>query len=292
MPSQRTDLPAAVSLPHRDIPSREEPVMSKKPTKKRELWVETMCRILAPIERKTVRALGKRRANFFAHVYVDCMEIILQIDEVYPQDRRMSLVYHSAVGLMKETHWLNTLFLAGNYPLVNARLRFTWELIYRANFVETYKQTDPKKPPTPGSSIDEKAAWWGQYEQFLNWKNCLEPTLRKVLPVADQYEEVRVHYHNHLKNLHLYVHPSAYLADRLVRESALHAADNFDKEWAIDTLDAASVVFDLIWLAVLDFYPRAGDRLFAKGLRGHYPVVSDVLKGDKPQRRSKGNSGV
>jgi hypothetical protein len=267
--------------------------MKKQSEKKNsELWVQAMCRNLAPVERKTVRVLGKKKAYYFVNVYLDCVEIIGAIMKAYPEVRRMNLVFHATTSLMKEIQWLNTLFLSGNYPLVKARLRFNWELIGRAHFIETYQQSDPKKPPTPGPTFGEKLEWWEKYEKFLNWRNCLEPTLRKVLPLAEKVEEVRDFYHNRLKDLHRYAHPSAYLADRLVGESGLHHKDNVDKEWAIDTLNAASVVFDVIWLVVLGYYPDAGDRLFGKGLLADYPVVSMVLKRDEPKRPDKGTCGV
>src|SRR5262249_27748627 len=123
-----------------------------------------------------------------------------------PPDRRSNLVYLAAVGLMKEIHWLSMLFLAGNYPLLKGRLRFNWELIYRAHFIENYHQTDPKKPPSPGPSIGEKLTWWETHEKKLNWTNCLEPSLRKVFALADHEKAVREFYHERLNDLHRFAH--------------------------------------------------------------------------------------
>lgn len=256
--------------------------MKKQPGKKKpELFVESMCRQFAPIERKTMRVLGKNRARFFVHVYMDCMEIVFAINDAYSPDSRMNLVFYAVLGLMKEVQWFNFLFVAGNYPLLKARLRFNWEMVFRAHFIETYKQTDPKKPPTPGSTIDEKLDWWERNEKHLNWSKCLEPTLRKVFPLADREQEVRDHYRERLVELHRYAHPSAYLADRLLGDSVLHVKDNFDKDWAISTLDTASVVFDLIWLAVLGFHQAAGDIICGKGLMAHYPAVGGIVNSSK-----------
>src|SRR5262249_11898985 len=86
------------------------------------------------------------------------------------------------------------------------------------------------------------------------------------------------HYHGRWKELNQYVHPSAYLAGRMLGESALHMIDAFDEEWALDTFAAATDVFDLVWLAVLTFPPLAAAAVAKAGLLGRYPILSPVLE--------------
>jgi hypothetical protein len=131
----------------------------------------------------------------------------------------------------------------------------------------------------PGPSTDEKVAWLEAHERDFNWDRCLEPVLRSVFPLADREQEVRRHYKACWQALHKYVHPSAYLAGRMIGESALHATDSFDEEWARETIDAASTVFDLVWLAVLAHHPKAFEQL--EGLLANYPIVSSAFERSK-----------
>jgi hypothetical protein len=59
----------------------------------------------------------------------------------------------------------------------------------------------------------------------------------------------------------------------MVGDSALHVTDNFDEGWALDTVTAATDVFDLVWLAVLQTFPKAGDRIAQEGLIVEYPIL-------------------
>lgn len=54
--------------------------------------------------------------------------------------------------------------------------------------------------------------------------------------------------------------------------------DNFDKEWAVETLGIATEVFDLVWAAVFWFYPRAFDKVLQEGLSAKYPIIDIVLE--------------
>jgi hypothetical protein len=250
-----------------------EESMSEQP----KSWVEEMCRHLADIERETVDKLGEEKAGFFAKVAGDCMDINAAIHG--PNAEHYNFVLHTSYGIFKEVYWFHFFFLAGNYPLLLSRLRYVWESMFRAYFAENYPLDCKAAWAPPGPSIDDKVAWLQEHERQLNWDRCLEPVLRNVLPLADREREVRQHYKAHWQSLHKYVHPSAYLAGRMVEDSALHAADSFDEQWAVETLDIGSVVFDLVWLAVLNHHPEAFDRL--DRLFDSYPVVSSVFKKGK-----------
>jgi hypothetical protein len=240
-------------------------------------WVREMCGYFAEVEAETGRVLGKEKANYFVEVDNDRMSILQAINVAYPGEQ--GIVLYSAVGLAKEVAWLRFFFVAGNYPLVLARLRHIWEFVFRAYFADTYVQTGHRSFPTPGPSLDDKLGWLEAHGSDLNWPRCIEPVLRAVHPPADREAEVRERYHGLWRHLHQHVHPSAHLTGRLA-ESGLVLTDGFDEEWAKETLAVAADVFDLVWLAILHRYPKAGDRLGK--LWGDYPTLSLVFKQAPP----------
>jgi len=196
------------------------------------LWVEGTCARLAPIERKTLEKLGEEKGGFFMWVANDWLEINSALIDTYPGEQAHNLVLVTFWGLFKEVCWFHFFFVSGNYPLLLSRLRFVWESVFRAYLAENYPIGSERPWSPPGPSSDDKLAWLAEHERDLNWDRCIEPVLRTVFPLADSEEEVRDFYKARWKELHKYVHPSAYLAERMIGESALHVTDNFDEEWS------------------------------------------------------------
>jgi hypothetical protein len=271
--------------------------MSERPT----LWVEDMCRRLAPIERETLEKLGEKEGGFFVWVAEDWIKINTALVGAYPGKRGYNLVRLTFGGLLKEVCWFHFFFVAGNYPLLLSRLRFVWEAVFRAFLVENYPLRSPvprtrrprtrrprtrRPPPAPGPSPDDKVGWLYKHERNLNWAGCIEPVLRKVFPLADEQEKVRDDYHKLLDELHKYVHPSADLAGKMIGESALHVIDNFDEGWALETVEIARKVFDLVWLAVLQHHPLAFERV--EPLSGDYPILKMVIQDERGDPRHPG----
>jgi hypothetical protein len=62
----------------------------------------------------------------------------------------------------------------------------------------------------------------------------------------------------------------------MIGESALHVTDGFDREWALETVDIAADVFDLVWLAILGHHPAAFDAI--DKLSADYPVLKSVFE--------------
>jgi hypothetical protein len=238
----------------------------------RQSWVRLKSEPFAEIEAETRRVLGER-SYFFINVANDWMDVTTAIGDVYPG--QYDLVQHAAFGLWKEMDWLHFLFVAGNYPLVLARLRHIWELVYRAALAENYIPSGHRPLPAPGASMEEKLRWLDRYGGKLDWNRCIEPVLRSVFPLANREPEVLAHYARVWKRLQ-YVHPSTLLTGRLVEASGLHVRDNFDEEWADETLRVAANVFDVVWFTIFDRYPRAFDRL--EKLHGGYPTLGLVFE--------------
>jgi hypothetical protein len=253
-------------------------------SEKQILWIEEMCRLLAPIERETLEKLGEETGRFFLRVTDDWLKINSAVMGVYPGEQGYNLVLHTFLGLFKEVYWFQFFFVSGNYPLLLSRVRFVWESIFRAYLAENYP-LGPRQPlPVPGPSLDDKVAWLEKRERErgrgrnLNWDGCIEPVLRSVFPLADREKKVRDFYQAQYKELHQYVHPSVYLGEKMIGESALHVIDNFDDELALEAIRAASNVFDLVWLTVLRHHPLAFERV--ESLCGGYPILKILFEDD------------
>jgi|ERR1043166_3774043 hypothetical protein len=232
------------------------------------LFIPRLCEHLLPIERETHNVLGKR-ASFFIDVWDDCMSICDAISSAYP-DQHGNLLHHYFHGLIKELYWFHFYFVSGNYTIISARMRFCWEAIYRAYYAERYAGVNP-----PGPSPDDKLRWLEQKRP--NW-NELRQILHALFPLAARENDVAAFYDALWKNLHRFVHPSEEVTLRSIDETALHVRDGFDERWALDTIETGLHVFDVIWVAVLSFYPLAAARIAHPSLRVKYVIVTDALR--------------
>lgn len=242
---------------------------------KQQTWIERHCALLVPIERQTLEKLGEETAGVFVCAANDCITVSGAVTAAYPGDKNCNLVLMTLWGLFKEACWFHSFFSAGNYPILLSRLRFVWESMFRAYFAEHYPMGPCTKWDPPGPTADNKLVWLDTHGHRLNWDTCIEPVLRAVFPLADKEQEVRDHYHNLFKYLHRYAHPSAYLLDRMLDDSALHVKDGFDEKWAQESAQVGAEIFDLVWMVVFKHYPDAFDR--CEPIEGKYPVVSGVF---------------
>jgi hypothetical protein len=205
---------------------------------------------------ETIHRLGEARACLFSELYNDALDIHGVLCQAYPEEERLtSLVFADFHALYKEIPWLLFHFLSGNYPQVYRTLRFLWELLFRAWYTDRYAADHPGEIDVPGPSVDDKHSWLAQAGRQLNWRTVIRSGLERLLPAAE-HEQIEGHYRFLWDTFNQCVHPSSELRDRLVGESALFAVDNFDEEWANESLAAAAEVFDLLWLAVLCRFPK------------------------------------
>lgn len=223
------------------------------------------------IANQTVAHFGEERANQFTQSSADGMHIQLAIVGYYRQEQLMNLVHAQASAMLKELRWLQFLFLAGNYPLVNGRLRYLWEAVYRACWVETHEDAAVR-----GLDLDRKLEWIEGHA--TDWNRCIRPALERLLPLVKREREVFDHYHGLWKQLNQYVHPSERLQSLMVRESSLLIKDAFDAEWAEETLQAAKAVTDLVWLAVLTCHEKAIAGVREENMSVGYPLTSMLLR--------------
>jgi len=54
--------------------------------------------------------------------------------------------------------------------------------------------------------------------------------------------------------------------------------DSFDKEWASETIETATKIFDLVWLAVISRFPGCAELIAQEGLLLEYPIVTAALE--------------
>jgi hypothetical protein len=236
-----------------------------------KLWIPKMCETLVAVEKKTHRVLRGDSA-FFIDVYNDALDIAGAIGDEEARSP-CSLTLFTLWGLFKEIHWFHTIFLSGNYPLLNARLRFVWELMYRATLA------DLDGPPDFGGRID----WLQRREKQKNklgWNECIGPLIRRLFPLAIEpaQDEALKDAKELWDDLNGYVHPSVALQARMCdNRRPLHTGDHFDVHWAKATLRNAQSVFDLVWLATLKPHAGAIEQIREKGLNARYPIVEALL---------------
>lgn len=235
---------------------------------------------LRKVAEETFRALGKEQAGYFTSLANDWIEIVRAISGIYSEDELFDgLMYIYLSSLFKEVYWFQLLFLAGNYPLLHRSLRFVWEMIFRAYYVDTYVRESPDDPEPPGPTVDDKVEWLARHERkMFQWEKFMKPTLRRLLPQAKD-TEIEEYYKSLWDKLNEYVHPSKALLDRMVIDvPGFLMTDSFDKEWASETIEIATMIFDLVWLAVISRFPRCAELLAQKGLLLEYPIVTAALE--------------
>jgi hypothetical protein len=104
------------------------------------------------IERETVETLGEENAHVFLSIWEDSLEFENAINQTYAQDQTVrSLLAVRLWEFSRELLNLQVLFLCGNYSLLRSRLRFIWEMIFRAFYADTYQQKSPNAPVAPGA---------------------------------------------------------------------------------------------------------------------------------------------
>lgn len=240
-----------------------------------ESFIRGLADDVAAICRQTIEHFGHQEAEQFLLSAADGLDIKFALNAAYSPAELSNLITLQAWGLLKEFKWLQFLFLAGNYPLVMSRLRYVWEAVYRACYVEAHAD-----PAVRSLDSDGKLSWIETHR--LTWGNCILPTLTRLFPMAGREPEVRDYYKAVWEELNQYVHPTAHLQNRMVDESALLLKDGFDADWAADTLRAAKVVADLVWFAVLSHHEKAIPAVPEDDLIVDWPLTTMLLRQGRP----------
>ena len=123
----------------------------------------------------------------------------------------------------------------------------------------------------------------------MNWINAVLPELKKLLPESDD-PLIESHFRPMWHNLNSCVHPSASLRMRQIDESALMLRDSFDADWAKESIQVATEIFDLCWVVTLRRFPKAAihidcSKTFGKSPRAKIQVENSISQFDEQQKK-------
>ncbi len=206
---------------------------------------------LAEIAEETKKHLDLEQSGCFVNLYNDWIDIWPAILDSCSHDHLLtSLVFADLHAVGKELYWMHRLLHWGNYPMVYRNLRYVWELMGLAYFADVDEVAVQGIIDRPGPQLDDKAAWLDRHQMRIRWSTVIRPIRDKVIDRAEWEHFGRI-----WGELNRCVHASWSLRDKMLDESALFVKDAFDQNWAIETCQVASDVFDLIWLIVLRRFP-------------------------------------
>lgn len=237
---------------------------------------------LTPVQQvaeETLAAFGPERVCYFTEVandWIDLQKAILQ--EYSHKEVTESLVCCKFAGLFKEVVWFQFHFLAGNYPVLNRGLRFVWEMLYRAYYVDTYATEHWGTLPAPGPSLYDKVEWLRQHERGFRWGTVIQPILERLLPTSER-PRIATQFAPLWQRLNEHAHPSVAYLEQAMGETAAFVRDAFDPNWSAETLQRAEQAFDLLWLVVVSRFPRCAET--ARSHDGHlrFPLTCGVYGG-------------
>jgi hypothetical protein len=191
----------------------------------------------AEAEKETLAAFGEGGAHFFTDLWNDSFTITHALGQTYSEQERfeslLAFRLENCLTFSMELYWLHMLFSYANYPIVFQRLRFLWEMIYRAYYADCYGKSLAVEGDGPGRSIDDKAAWLESEEEKrrLDWRSVFEPVLREVFPDTRNGKFPEQSPRSIWKQLNKYVHPSAGLLDKMIDLDGM-SMNRFNETWA------------------------------------------------------------
>lgn len=208
-------------------------------------WQET--------RRETIAHLGEKEAlkiiDFHANNWID---IVRWVSSEHPWEEQMNIVNIQFLRVFKEIYWLQFLFYTGNYPTAYRNLRYIWEMMSQAYYVDTLY---------PGSTLDEQFQQVREMELRTWGWNVVASTLCKLL--HRKGAKIQAQFKPLWDELNRYVHPSTVQMDLVAEEefSAL-VTDSFSESLAKDLQKVADRVLDIVYSIVLKKF--AGARRLAQ----------------------------
>lgn len=203
------------------------------------------------VRRETIRLLGDREAlkivDFHGNNWID---IVGWVSAEYERKEQLNIVYVQWLRLFKEIYWLQFLFYTGNYATAYRNLRYMWEMVSQAHYVDSkYPALSLDKQFERAKRIEE--------ERVYAWK-VVSSALRRVLNKPD--EEVHALFHPLWDSLNIYVHPSAIQMDMVAEKdfSGL-VTDSFSEPLAKELQAVTDEVMDIIYAIVLTKFPKAAE---------------------------------
>jgi len=234
----------------------------------RELGLlDTHYGMLRKVAQETIETLGEEAIGYWVDAYNTCIDIETAILRSVPEETLIrSLLHLRLVELYKEMSWLLFLFAVGNYHMLARELRFIWEAICQAYYVDTL---------LPEVGVDEKTDKLSK-KRYRGWR-MIKEILPDILPLWT--EQLGGEYRGLYDHLSEMVHPTRQEFDLKVLEGsgALLVTDTFVESIAVDILDIAKRVFDVVWCTAFAEYPQLSQVLDRR------PYVVEHLQSYCPQ---------
>lgn len=160
----------------------------------------------------------------------------------------MNIVYVQWLRLFKEIYWLQFLFYTGNYATAYRNLRYMWEMVSQAYYVDTQY---------PDLTLDEQfeCAKRIEEERVYGWK-VVSSALCMLLNKGD--EETHALFKPLWDNLNIYVHPSTIQMDMVAeKDFSVLVTDSFNQQLAKELQMMTDKVMDIIYAILLTKFPKA-----------------------------------
>lgn len=204
------------------------------------------------VRRETIKHLGDREAlkivDFHGNNWID---IVGWVSAEYERKEQLNILYVQWLRLFKEIYWLQFLFYTGNYATACRNLRYIWEMVSQAYYVDS---------EYPNLSLDEQfeSVRGIEEERVYGWR-IVSSALCRLLNKRE--EEVRALFKPLWDSLNMYVHPSATQTDVVAKQdfSAL-VTDSFSEPLAKELEVITDRVMDIVYAIVLTRFPKAAER--------------------------------
>ena len=128
---------------------------------KESLW--SLCEPWDSITHETIESLGEEDALHILEYHGEnWIDIVTEwLPAKYREEEKNGIIYLQFLSLFKETLWLQFLFHTGNYNLIHRNLRYLFELMAQAYYVEwKYPGLDSDKQIEKIMEIEEQIYGW------------------------------------------------------------------------------------------------------------------------------------
>lgn len=212
--------------------------MDRRRIRKLEKTLDKLYKHWDETRRETIAQLGEDEAlkilNLHGNNWID---IHSWISSQYNKDEQMNIVGFQFFRLYKEIYWLQFLFHTANYSTAYRNLRYIWEMMSQAYYVDLNH---------PRLTLDEQLEKARQIEvNIYGWKIVMS-TLCAAFNLSEI--EIRANFKPLWQELNKHVHPSALQMDIVATEdfSGL-ITDSFNDNLARDCLTITNGVFDIVY---------------------------------------------
>lgn len=220
--------------------------MDDKRIEELEKTLNNLYKNLDLIRKETITHLGNKDAlhiiDFHANNWID---LIKWISSKYNGEEQ-KIVYLQFFRLFKEIYWLQFLFHSGNYPVIYRNLRYIWEMISQAYYIDSKH---------PHLSLDEQIEKTKEIEKTMYGWTLIESVLMDVLNINK--EEMRTRFKPLWDYLNKHAHPSAKQMDIVATEDfSSFVTDSFNENLARDALRATGEIFDIVDMIIFKKFSK------------------------------------